>query len=275
MINYGVVGVIMSLYYKDELGNIKESISSILTQSYDNIVLLVQVDGFVDQEVNVYLSHLSTHDHRVKVFFNDKNEGLAHRMNQLIDILVVCPDVKYIARMDADDISVSTRLETQIKFLEINSDVDVLGSDVIEINTEGKPYFYKRMSAEHSEIHKNIIKKCPFNHPTVMFRKEVFMGGGRYNSKLMNTQDYYLWVDLLAAGMKFANINEPLLYFRVDDSFHSRRGWKKAVNDLNSRLYAFRNLDVVNFGNIIHTVFLVALRLSPSFLKKIVYKYFR
>ncbi|WP_234915337.1 glycosyltransferase [Aeromonas veronii] len=265
----------MSIYCKDTLDNIKESISSILTQSYTKIMLLVQVDGFVENEVNVYLNHLSTRDPRVKVFFNDNNQGLAYRMNQLIDILVVCPDVKYVARMDADDISINTRLEKQVNFLDINFDVDVLGSDVIEINAKGQPVFYKRMSSEHSEIQKNIIKKCPFNHPTVMFRKEVFMGGIRYNNKLMNTQDYYLWVDLLAAGMKFANINEPLLYFRVDESFHSRRGWKKAINDLNSRLYAFKNLDVINFGNIVHTVCLVTLRLSPSFLKKLVYKYCR
>ncbi|MDV5059493.1 glycosyl transferase, partial [Vibrio diabolicus] len=120
-----------------------------------------------------------------------------------------------------------------------------------------------------------IIKRCPFNHPSVMFRMSVFEDGFRYKSELMNTQDYYLWVDLLAAGKNFANINEPLLMFRINESFHSRRGFKKAMNDLNSRIYAFKKLDVLNLSNIIHTISLFLLRIAPTSIKKWAYKTLR
>lgn len=64
-------------------------------------------------------------------------------------------------------------------------------------------YMNLEVSYEHEKIKKNVIKKCPFNHPSVMFRNLIFEEGFRYKDSLKNTQDYYLWVDLLAAGKRF------------------------------------------------------------------------
>lgn len=266
--------VAMSVYRTDTVEYVTEAIDSILAQSYFNLDLFIEVDGPINIELkSMLLEH--NNNENIVVNFNTDNKGLATRLNDIIGKSLVEKKYQFLARMDADDICHPDRFKKQVEFLINNPDISVVGSDVQEISENGEDLFYKKMDASHDELARKIIKKCPFNHPSVMFRMSVFQEGFRYKSELMNTQDYYLWVDLLAAGKKFANINEPLLKFRVNDTFHSRRGFKKAMNDLNSRIYAFKKLDVLTLGNIIHTINLFMLRLAPSFIKKWAYKNLR
>lgn len=267
------IAVAMSIYKSDRLEFIKESIDSILNQEYKSFELFLEVDGPVSEKVESYLFELS--NEKVHINFNAENSGLAKRLNNIIEKVLDVGGFSYVARMDADDISCPSRFTQQVNYLELNNAVDVVGTDVLEISELGHELFYKKMDSEHSIIEEKIIKRCPFNHPSVMFRIRVFELGFRYNSKLLNTQDYYLWVDLLSAGMKFGNINEPLLKFRIDNEFHSRRGLKKAINDFNSRVYAFKKLNVISLGNVTHTILLFFLRLSPSSVKKIAYRVLR
>ena len=109
-----------------------------------------------------------------------------------------------------------------------------------------------------------------------MFRIDVFDKHNlKYKDELKNTQDYYLWVDAIKSGIKLANINEPLLKFRIDEKFHSRRGINKAKNDFNARIYAIRELKLGSINNYLFSVVLFALRLSPVMVKKWVYSKFR
>lgn len=269
------IAVALSIYKSDTILYLKESIGSILQQTYNNFDLYIKVDGDVDDNISKFLSDLEYNNDNVFVEYFLDNKGLAFRLNQIIDEVVGKGIYKFIARMDADDISESNRFQTQIDFFQEHPNIDVLGSDIIEIDEYGNELFYKRMDYDYNEIKTKIIKKCPFNHPSVMFRIDVFNEGFRYNSTLLNTQDYYLWVDLLAKGKVFSNINQPLLKFRVNESFHNRRGINKAINDVKSRLYAFQKLDVINISNILHVIALFILRLSPSKVKKVAYKYLR
>ncbi|MEZ8370510.1 glycosyltransferase [Vibrio splendidus] len=270
------VAVAMSVYHADRKANIELSINSLLTQTYEFVDIYVQVDGPVDPDISeLLLKYERENIERFSVEFNSDNLGLATRLNSIIDTVVNKDKYKYLARMDADDISMSDRIDKQVSFMENNVDISVLGTSIVEIDHVGNVVFEKRMSTSHSELQKNIIKSCPFNHPTVMFRLDVFFDGFRYNSKLKNTQDYYLWVDLLEAGKRFANIEEPLLKFRVDSNFHHRRGVIKALNDVKSRLYAFKKLKIVNVSNLAHVIALFCLRISPSFIKKWAYKNLR
>lgn len=274
MTNLVKVAVIMSVYKSDTEKNLKESVQSILMQSYSSIDIFIQVDGWVSDNICELLNEYNENSN-ISIFFNENNEGLATRLNDSINKAIQVGGYDYIARMDADDICHPDRFKKQVEFLINNPDISVVGSDVQEISENGEDLFYKKMDASHDELARKIIKKCPFNHPSVMFRMSVFEEGFRYKSELMNTQDYYLWVDLLAAGKKFANINEPLLKFRINDSFHTRRGFKKAMNDLRSRIYAFKKLDVLTLNNVIHTTSLFLLRIAPTSVKKWAYKNLR
>ncbi|MGR5094954.1 glycosyltransferase [Vibrio maritimus] len=269
------VAVAMSVYKSDSFDNLKLAIDSILQQSYECLDFYIQVDGYIESSCRELLDSYSDLEN-VFVTFNKENKGLAFRLNTIIDNVVEKGHYKYIARMDADDISFYNRIELQVQFLEDNKNVSVVGSDVIEISDSGKEIFHKRMFYSHDDIAKKIIKKCPFNHPTVMFRESVFSNSlARYKNELKNTQDYYLWVDLLASGHKFANLPNALLYFRVNGDFHSRRGFDKAMNDLRSRVYAFQKLDVLSASNFVHMLLLFLLRISPVKIKEMAYKYLR
>ena len=269
------IAVAMSVYEGDSLIFLKESINSILNQTYENYELFIQVDGIVRPELHDILSSYGAFKN-CHVFFHNSNRGLAQRLNDTIDKIIDDESFLYLARMDADDISELERFDKQISFMEENPQIGVVGSDVIEINEIGEELFYKKMASSHSELEKNIVKKCPFNHPSVLIDLKCLRKTNlKYKPHLKNTQDYYLWVDLLANGIKFSNINKPLLKFRVDSKFHTRRGVKKAMNDLRSRLYAFKHLNVLNITNVIHVILLFILRVSPAPVKKAAYKFLR
>ncbi|WP_422491739.1 glycosyltransferase [Vibrio chagasii] len=269
------VAVVMSVYKLDELTAFRKCIDSLLNQTYQTFDIFIAVDGNVGKDLEAYLISLTMLE-SFNVFFHDENKGLAKRLNELIKTVIQCDKYVYIARMDADDICNLERFDKQVDFLKKNAQISVVGSDVIEINEEDEEKFYKKMKSHHDEMYSNIIQRCPFNHPSVMFNIDVFQRHAlMYKDELTNTQDYYLWVDMLSAGLKFANINEPLLFFRVNSDFHRRRGLKKAINDFKSRVYAFKKLKVYSFRNLIHVFLLFFLRLSPSYLKSFAYRKLR
>ncbi|KPZ53594.1 glycosyltransferase [Pseudoalteromonas sp. P1-7a] len=268
------VAVALSVYKLDSKNYLKESIDSLLNQTFTNFDVFIEVDGPVDSEVNDLLSNYNDND-KFHVNFNEENKGLAYRLNSIFDKILKIGQYSYIARMDADDICMPQRFDEQVNFLLENEDIAVLGSSMIEFDSTGNEN-YKIMPVIHHELEKNIIKRCPVNHPTVMFNLDAINSIDlKYDGSLKNTQDYYLWVDLLSKGYKFANLRQPLLKFRIDENFHKRRGFKKAVNDFNSRLYAMKTLGVFSVANILHSILLFGLRVSPSYLKKIAYKRLR
>lgn len=269
------IAVAMSVYINDRLSYLQESVQSILDQTYSNFHFFIEVDGKVNDEVYLYLKELNIMDN-VSVGFNKNNKGLAYRLNTIIERVLDSENFKYIARMDADDISDLNRFEEQVGFLYDNPDVKILGTDLIEINNEGEFLFYKKMEKYNHDIISNIIKKCPLNHPTVMFDIEVFSEHClRYRNELSNTQDYYLWIDAIFKGITLGNLDAPLLKFRIDPDFHKRRGLKKAFNELQSRIYAMRMLNVINIANVLHSISLFLLRISPEFVKRFAYKNLR
>jgi glycosyltransferase involved in cell wall biosynthesis len=270
----GKVAIAMSIYKADKFLFIKECIESLKCQTYKNLTVFIMVDGQVNNEVENYLKALNE-DVFFDITFNSTNLGLAKRLNQIIDKVLAIGSYTYIARMDADDVCEPLRIEKQVNFLGINPEISVVGTDLIEIDFDGVHLFYKSMAKTNEILVKNIIKKCPFNHPTVMFRNTIFNKNYRYKASLKNTQDYYLWVDLVKAGYLFANINEPLLKFRIDENFHKRRGLEKAMNDLKARIYSFKTLKNYSVGNLLHVILLFILRVSPPTIKKIAYKRFR
>lgn len=271
------VAVIMSIYSGDKLSYIKNALESIFIQDGVSLAVFLSIDGEVKTEIYEYLDLLKITSSKVLyIYKNNDNKGLATRLNELVFEVSKQEHFKYIARMDADDLCAPNRLVTQCGFLEQNSEIDIVGSDVIEIDDEGNEIFYKKMKSSHEELVCDLIRRCPFNHPTVMFRNSVFTRDKlRYIDGMKNTQDYYLWVDCLAQGLKFANINKPLLFFRVNSDFHSRRGLNKAKNDFNSRIYAMKKLKLFSLRNLGYAIALFLLRVSPAKIKAVAYKKLR
>ncbi|MEZ8922426.1 glycosyltransferase [Vibrio splendidus] len=270
----GLCSVIMSVYIKDSVENVEKAIESILNQTYNNINLLISIDGEVKSSVNELLSQYKDNP-KCHIYKNDTNMGLAYRLNELIECCLLQSDCEYIARMDADDISIGHRIEKQILFLSNNENVQVLGSSIFEIDELDNIHGEKIMESDDFNLKSNIIKRCPFNHPTVIFRKEILESGFRYNEELLNTQDYHLWIDMAKANVVFSNVQEPLLMFRIDNEFYSRRGRKKAINDFKGKIKAINVLRRHSPKNYFYAVSILLLRLSPASITKLAYKYLR
>ena len=199
---------------------IKESIDSILKQTFTDFELLIMDDGSTDRTVERIERYT---DERIRLirrkhnFIRNLNEGLELALGA------------YIARMDADDISMPERFVKQIAFMNSHPDIDCLGTWAIEIDDDGKEYFRKKMPITHEECLELFKKRDCMIHPTVMFRRSYFEKAGLYPEDTYFGEDTMMWAKGFKSGCKFANVPEYLFKFRLDSNFFERRrGWKHA-----------------------------------------------
>ncbi len=203
MNNFNVLVTVLMPVYNGE-NYLKEAIESILKQSHTEFELLIINDGSTDLTENIILSYT---DPRIRYIKNQKNIGLIDTLNLGFDVA----KGKYIARMDADDISHPLRLEKQISFLEVNGDVGILGTAFTYIGD-------KEESVTHPEKHETIrfasLFYNPFCHPSVMIRKEIMDGNQlKFKKKYIHAEEYKLWTELLSKT-KGHNLKDNLIFYR-------------------------------------------------------------
>lgn len=264
--------VIMCVYKSDEPEAFKMALDSILEQTLDNHLLVYQ-DGHVPNELQSIISEYKVKPN-VTVFSNPKNMGLAHGLNFLIEY-ALNHDFDYIARMDSDDISHPTRLEKQFDFMENNQTIDVLGASCREFGSSFA-IREKHLPTTHDKLIDFSIVRCPFIHPTVFFRRRVFEEGNRYPIDTKLTEDMALWFLLLSKGYLFANVNDVLLDFRVNDNLLTRRkGLEKALSEIKVRTKFMLKLKKLTLKNLILISSRIVFHFLPIRLLKLVYKYLR
>lgn len=266
-----VVG--MGVYVGDKHVWVEQAVNSLIGQSHINHIVVIVIDGNVSDEILTYLVDISKKMHNILLVRSDINRGLSACMNYVVDwILLNVKTAKYFFRMDADDISEPNRLQKQIAFLDKHQTISILGSGLFEVNEQGEIVGQRKLPQKHSEIMRFLPKRCSINHPTVAIRINVFEQGFRYRENLMNTQDYFFWADLAAAGFRFANLSDKLLRFRRVNDFYKRRGLSKSINEFKARFHTMKILRRYSLGNIIYAVAVLTLRLMPGRVVKIAYK---
>ncbi|MDD3435733.1 MAG: glycosyltransferase [Candidatus Gastranaerophilales bacterium] len=198
------ISVIMTVYNTKE-EYLREAVESILNQTYKDFEFIIINDGSINNAKDVILSY---DDKRIKYFENEKNIGLVKSSNKGLDIA----QGEYIARMDSDDISMPERFEKQIKFMEENPEITVLGTyfKILPTNETVKP------PTKNDEIVEHLLYvNSAFAHPSVMLKKSLLdKYSARYNENYQYAQDYGLWLSLINKAV-FANLDEVLLYYRV------------------------------------------------------------
>lgn len=220
------IAVIMSIYKNDIEEFVRQSVESILGQTYKDFILYIQYDGPIRPEVDEYLSGLT--DELVKIERRNENKGLAQSLNDLLSIVMPL-GYQYIARMDADDISEPNRFEKQLAYFESHPEIECLGTWAVEITSKGKEYFRKQMPETHEGCLEQFHKRDCMIHPTVMFRRCYIEKAGVYDLDTFFGEDTMMWAQGFAAGCKMGNVPEYLFRFRLDDNFFDRRrGWKYA-----------------------------------------------
>lgn len=203
--NDPLVTVLMSVYNGEKY--LSEAIESILNQTYKNFEFLIIDDGSTDSSKKIVKSY---NDSRIKLIENEENIGLTRSLNKGIEL----SKGKYIARMDADDISFPERLEKQVDFMENHEDVAVCGSCAGIINEKDIEYSSFINPETSAEIKVALFFFNPIAHPTVMIRKDVLNEIGSYDPYFEKTQDYDLWYRIYLAGHDFYNFQEKLLIYR-------------------------------------------------------------
>ena len=212
------VTVLMSIYNGEKF--LRESIESILGQTFTNFEFIIVDDGSTDSSNEIIRSY---DDPRICLVENEKNIGLTKSLNKGIDL---CRG-KYIARMDADDISLSKRIEKQILFMDQNPTVGVCGSWVNYFRSGKKTVL--RSPSDPEEIKANLFFRNIIFHPTVIFRKDLPSGDSvSYNENYLRAQDYELWARLVHL-INFSNINEVLVKLRSHSNTVYRTDRKSQV----------------------------------------------
>lgn len=183
---------------------LREAIDSILGQTFTDFEFLIIDDGSTDGSLEIVGAYS---DKRIILKANPENRGTVHALNQGIAQAAG----EYIARMDADDISLPHRLATQVRFMERNPDIGISGTGMRLIK-KGKLKNTRIQSGSDEELKIALLFNTCFFHPTVIMRTELAKKHP-YPADLVYTQDYNYWT-FLAGITRFANLTGTLLYFR-------------------------------------------------------------
>lgn len=199
------VSVVLPLFNAERF--LGEAVASILAQTFADFELLAIDDGSTDRSIEILYRYSS--DARVRVF-QRSHRGQPAAMN----FGCAVAQGKYIARMDADDISLAARFERQVEFLDRHPNIAILGTQLERIREDGTHIDVTNVPLEHAEIAANMQKYCCMFHPTVMMRAEAVRSLGGYRTAFVAAEDHDLW---LRASERFelANLPEILLKYRI------------------------------------------------------------
>lgn len=207
--NPPLLTVLMSVY-NEPIGWLHESIDSILNQTYSAFEFIIVNDNPSRAELKELLNTYQNKDSRIVIVDNETNIGLTKSLNKGLAIV----KGKYIARMDADDISLPQRFEKQIQFMQAHPSVIVCGTQIKRIGSKTKS-FPVRMKCDSLSIKAEMLFDSSLVHPSVIIRKSVLDDNKlRYDEEYKQAQDYRLWEQLYDFG-DFANLDELLLLYRI------------------------------------------------------------
>lgn len=208
-----MISVIMSTYNESEQ-EITEAISSILLQTIRNIEFIIINDNPDNIKLGYILDKFCHQDSRVKIINNIRNIGLAESLN----IGLASAKGDFIARMDADDISLPTRFESQLNYLLKHPECDVVCTNRVDIDINSRELgtcTSFNISDEHLE---DILPLgSVINHPTVMMRRKIFKTLAGYRNFLA-AQDYDLWLRTISKGYHIHLMQEKLLRYRMREN---------------------------------------------------------
>jgi glycosyltransferase involved in cell wall biosynthesis len=227
------ISVIMSVYNGERY--LKEAIDSILSQSFKNYEFIIIDDGSTDSSQDIIRFY---GDARINLIVQ-KNSGLSGALNKGIR----AAKGRYIARMDADDISYSNRLEAQFAFLEANSHFVAVGSNADVMDMNGRDLYLSDLETDWERI-KERLPFSPFFHSAVMMKRDAVIKAGFYNEVIKHyIEDALLWNQLSRQG-NLGNLKDALIRYRLVPSSISNRNVKQA--------FEFRKIisEIVENGNV-------------------------
>ncbi len=229
MTNQPLVSVVMSVYNGGQY--LHQAIESILNQTFKNFEFIIINDGSTDKSLEI-IKGFAKKDRRIKAITRE-NKGLVASLNE--GILIAKGQL--IARQDADDASLPTRLEKQVNEFNKSPNLVLLGSSMKVMDEESKTLHTHYVLLGNTELKQELLVRSPFAHGSTMYKKEVAIKAGLYSQQCWPAEDYEFWLRLGSYG-DFANINQPLYIYRENSSGisvqnqHAQNQLKRQVQDI-------------------------------------------
>lgn len=266
--------ILMSVYHKDSPDELSQSIRSMLEQTVLCDQFVIVEDGPIGTELNdVIEEYQGKYADLFTIVKLKENCGLGKALDEG---LKECRN-ELVARMDADDISLSERCEKLLKLFEENPELGLAGTNIDEFYDDPHNVVSSRVvPSDYESIVKFMRRRSPFNHPTVMFKKSEVLRCGGYGT-MRRKQDLDLFARMINMDCFALNINESLLLFRSNEGNYKRRkSWEycKSYIDVEKENYkrgycSFWDLTVVTLGQMV--MFLAPMKvmkfLSDKFLR--------
>lgn len=209
-VNKIVISVIMAVYNCEEY--LSEAIESILEQTCRDFEFIIIDDGSIDGSAEI-IKDACNRDPRIRASYQE-NVGLTKSLNRAVDLA----EGQFIARMDADDISLPNRLERQLEFMYDNPTIGCVGTWAYRIYGKNKNHRVNEWRVpEESEMINEFHRKglgAAMIHPTILMRRELLTDVGGYDESIICAQDYELWCRL-GKMTQLANIPEVHLLYRL------------------------------------------------------------
>jgi glycosyltransferase involved in cell wall biosynthesis len=201
------VSVVMSVFNGEPF--LRAAIDSVLGQTFRDFEFIIIDDGSTDRSAEMVRSYT---DPRI-VLVSQENRGVAVALNRGLTQATG----EYVARQDADDISLPERFAAQVRFLDAHQEIAVVGTGAILIDSEGRPFSRFSPFTRHDRLVADLLRGvCPLMHGSVMTRREAILNAGAYNPIFNRVQDLELWLRM-SAQYRLANLREPLYHFRKHD----------------------------------------------------------
>ena len=260
--------VLTTVYKQESPTNLRKSLLSSYEQTIKPTEIILVCDGELTEELDRELEKLKIEIPILKIFYLPENLGSGPAslfgVNQC--------QTELIARMDSDDYSVETRFEKQIAAFKKNPNLIMVGSNILEKNSEFTAL--KKVPEYTEEIRQYSRLRNPFNNPSSMMKKEYILKAGNYR-EFRYLEDYDLTMRLLHDNptKDFYNIQEPLVVMQTNDSSYLRRGGLLYVKtDFILQLDFFRRGDIHLFEFLRNVFIRNVIRLLPNQFRKWIYK---
>ncbi|WP_330630791.1 glycosyltransferase [Halocatena halophila] len=249
------------------------AIKSIAEQTYVPDELLIIQDGPVGGAIETVIRHWElAYPGQFRTHTIETNQGLGNALR----VGVAESSHEMIARMDSDDIAVSDRIERQRTFLQSNPEIDIVGGYLVEFADDPEsPYAVRQVPESHEAIERLARFRSPMNHATVLFRRSAVIEAGNYRA-VDHMEDYDLWVRMLQANKRFANIPEVLLKMRAGTAMYSRRrGLSYLRREIEQQVDWYEQGFINSPRLCLNLCMRVGIRCVPSVLQKRVYGRYR